>query len=81
MFAAGNYFTVNRRGQRGRVRRGGQRDGRGRGRGRGRESNEDAVGNGVANVKISDEIPEELIEPCKVYVGNLRPRVSHSCYA
>ncbi|XP_071536608.1 putative RNA-binding protein EEED8.10 [Panulirus ornatus] len=68
MFAAGNYENLEKR-------RGGYRAARGRGRGRDRENNQEAVANSFANMKICEEIPEELIEPCKVYVGNLRPRV------
>ncbi|XP_045594424.1 F-box/LRR-repeat protein 7 isoform X2 [Procambarus clarkii] len=72
MFHTGNYGKEPSRGWRGGYGRGSRG---GRGRGRGRQNNQEAVGHALANLNVNEEVPEGLIEPCKVYVGNLRQRV------
>lgn len=34
----------------------------------------------AAPEKEEEHIPEDLVDPCKVFVSNLRPRVSPLCY-
>ncbi|XP_053655102.1 uncharacterized protein [Cherax quadricarinatus] len=74
MFPSGNPSEAAFREWKGIDGRGNSRGGRGRGRGRFRgrgrgRGSQDGVGN-------VDELPKDMIEPCKVYIGNLRPRIT-----